>query len=228
MVKKIYLILFWLLVGCDNNNKHVTTTTNNTPMSCSKGAPPFTMEIATHLITKWSQGLHIYSKEVSGNTWSSAAQFVADNYDRSAVLLPTMSPTIRIGSQQIYNYFVYFLTEEPVMHLVSNEIIKLGCGFGIADGYYDFILSPNNQQSAIKINARYTFAYVYHPTPQPTSILIQNGPESGITKHFTQPSGWYIDVQHSSILPHINQYVNHRMMHHITKHHMSTNHTTAD
>lgn len=178
-----------------------------TPSSCPTNAPMFSSELGEHLINKWGESAIFYSPYgASGyaDPYIGAAYFTGIKYTNDAVLLPTVSPVTRSGSQEIYDYFTKFLAHGPQM--VNNPkspesggpfITQASCGYGVQSGYYNFTYRDGTTSTT----ARYTFQFQYQPTPSTVSITIESGSmfESKIT--IIQPVGWYIKLQNSAKLP---------------------------
>ena len=82
----------------------------------------------------------------------------------------------------------------------SNIFEELGCGYGGGSGYYDFVTNPGTQSEST-VHARFTFVYKYESQPFTESFLVESGANVGQVKSQTNAPGWYVDTQHSSILP---------------------------
>lgn len=82
----------------------------------------------------------------------------------------------------------------------SNVFASLGCGYGGASGYYDFVVYPVTVNEST-VHARFTFIYKYESQTFDESVLIESGPMTGQTVTQTNLPGWYIYTQQSSILP---------------------------
>ena len=187
-----------ILVGCNSG-----TTNNNTIVDCQ--LPTFTPEIGSSLLTQWGKNVQAYSPAnySGGDVYVSAGYFTMTNYTPDAILLPTVSSTQREGTQELYNYFTHFLALNPVMSIPnaeSNIFEELGCGYGGGSGYYDFVTNPGTQSEST-VHARFTFIYKYESQPFTESFLVESGANVGQVKSQTNAPGWYVDTQHSSILP---------------------------
>lgn len=191
-MKKILL----LILGTTSVIASAATPTD----ACPANKPIFTQKIAEALIDTWGKNLVNYGQAKTGDTDVSAAEFTATGYDEDAVLLPTVNPVTRIDAQEIYDYFTEFLHKDPIMSLPEKPKMTLSrCGYGMVNGYYDFKLYPNTDKSA-EVSARYTFSFVYNQA-KTVSIAIESDGKMLPAKHYTQPAGWYIMTQHSSLLP---------------------------
>ena len=203
-MKKLILAIIPLVgVGLTACGSGGTTTNNYYPDDCN--APTFNSTTGQQLLNSWGEGLQTYNAEVYGDIGveSSAAFFTMSFYVPEAVLLPTVSFVQREGTQEIYNYFTHFLAKNPVMslpNLESNVFMQLGCGYGGASGYYNFVVYPGTINEST-VNARFTFIYKYESQTFNESVVIESGPMAGQTVSQTNLPGWYIDTQQSSILP---------------------------
>lgn len=95
-------------------------------------------------------------------------------YAEDAILLPTLSKTVRHNHDEIRNYFVDFLSKKPIGKTVEENIRIYG-EIAINSGIYTFSLTENNKTT--KATARFTFVYKKHQ------------------------SSWKIIEHHSSLLP---------------------------
>jgi hypothetical protein len=187
-----------ILAACSSGS----TTVNTTIVQCN--LPIFTPQIGQELLDSWAAGLQKYSANNNPDIYSSAGYFTMSYYTNDATLLPTVSSQQRDGTQQIYNYFIGFLAKNPVMSLPKSEsttFTPLGCGYGAADGYYDFILNPDTTNETHIVNARFTFVYGYESQPFNEQAVVESGPSMGQTITQTNKPGWYIFIQQSSVLP---------------------------
>ncbi len=177
---------------------------------CPANAPLFTEQIGTSLINHWGDNVFFYSPYGGGgynDVYVGAAYFTGKQYLSDALLLPTVSPVTRVGSQQIYNYFTKFLahgpeyTNNPSTPESGGPFVSLaGCGYGVISGYYNFDYADASPPTT----ARYTFQFEYLPTPQFVSITVESGPQSGSIVNVSQLPGWYIALQNSGKLPSVN------------------------
>lgn len=204
-MKKLILAIIPLvgvgLTACGSGGG--TTTNNYYPDDCN--APTFNSTTGQQLLDSWGEGLQTYNANTYGDIGveSSAAFFTMSYYAPEAVLLPTVSFIQREGTQEIYDYFTHFLAKNPVMslpNLESNVFMQLGCGYGGASGYYNFVVNPGTVNEST-VNARFTFVYKYESQTFNESAVIESGPMTGQTVSQTNLPGWYIDTQQSSILP---------------------------
>ncbi|MFS2224217.1 SgcJ/EcaC family oxidoreductase [Pantoea sp. B65] len=98
-------------------------------------------------------------------------QKVAQNYLTDAVLLPTVSNTVRLTDAERKEYFEHFLQKKPVGK-IDSRTIRIGCNKAIDAGTYTFTFKDNTA-----VSARYTFTYAW------------NGQQ------------WLISTHHSSAMP---------------------------
>ena len=187
-----------LIVGC---NSGTTNNYNTTIVDCQ--LPTFNESIGNYMLQKWGASAEQYGTNNFADEYVGAGYFTMSNYTPDAVLLPTVSATQREGTQEIYSYFTHFLILNPIMSLPnpeSNVFAALGCGYGGANGYYDFVTNPNTAQESI-VHARFTFIYKYESQPFSETVIIESGNNIGNVMTQTNSPGWYIWAQHSSTLP---------------------------
>ncbi|MCU5772101.1 SgcJ/EcaC family oxidoreductase [Erwiniaceae bacterium BAC15a-03b] len=98
-------------------------------------------------------------------------QKVSENYLSDAVLLPTVSNTVRLTDAERKEYFGHFLEKKPVGK-IDSRTIRIGCNKAIDAGTYTFSFKDNTT-----VSARYTFTYAW------------NGEK------------WLISTHHSSAMP---------------------------
>ncbi len=173
--------------------------------TCTENAPLFTTEKGIAVIKNW--GTLAYANSPKGSagykdTHEGAAHFTLEAYTPDAVLLPTVSHVSRVGLQSIYDYFIDFLGKNPKMTekpIVGGTTFS-GCGVGVMSGYYDFTLQKDSEPAKL-VHARYTMQFEYLSKPREVSVTIMEGPESGSTISYTQPIGWYVNLQNSAALP---------------------------
>lgn len=177
----------------------------NSTVNCPVDAPQFTTDIGLAAIKQW--GKNAYENSPRGHEGFSAsnvgaAYFTLTSYAPDAVLLPTVSSVSRVGFQGIYDYFVSFLKENPVMSKVpfKGGTTLAGCGVGVISGYYNFELKKADEPPK-EVHARYTMQFEYSPRPREVSLKLMG--DSGFQKviTYTQPVGWYIKLQNSAVLP---------------------------
>lgn len=111
--------------------------------------------------------------------WNSALQTgnpdnVVACYAEDAVLLPTVSASVRHNHEEIRDYFVHFLAKKPVGK-VTEQNIRIYGDIAINSGLYTFTLTEGGIKS--ETAARFTFVYK------------------------NQNNRWLIIEHHSSILP---------------------------
>lgn len=208
MLKKRNLSLLLLLaaplltIGC--NGGTTNNYYNNTVVDCQ--LPTFNESIGNYMLQKWGSSAIEYGTNNYPDQYTGAAYFTMNNYTPDAVLLPTVSDIQKVGTQRIYNYFTKFLQLNPVMSLPnpeSNVFSAFGCGYGGANGYYNFIINPNTPQES-SVQARFTFIYKYESQPFSESVVVSGGPQVGTIITQINPPGWYIWTQNSSALPQAN------------------------
>ncbi|MBP2169427.1 uncharacterized protein (TIGR02246 family) [Erwinia toletana] len=98
-------------------------------------------------------------------------QKVSENYLSDAVLLPTVSNTVRLTDAERKEYFEHFLEKKPTGK-IDSRTIRIGCNKAIDAGTYTFTFKDNTT-----VSARYTFTYAW------------NGEK------------WLISTHHSSAMP---------------------------
>ncbi|MBB3609775.1 uncharacterized protein (TIGR02246 family) [Rhizobium sp. BK602] len=104
----------------------------------------------------------ITEKQVEGlfDRWNASLatldpQKVVDNYDKDAVLLPTLSNKPRLTQEERMAYFKDFLKKKP-QGKIDSRTVKIGCDKVIDTGTYTFTLADGT-----KVPARYTFTYKF-------------------------------------------------------------------
>ena len=122
----------------------------------------FQLEIAD-LFDQWNTALQTRDPDV-----------VTALYAEDAILLPTLSNTVRHNHAEIRDYFVDFLKKSPRGTINQSNIRDLG-DTAVHSGVYTFELSANGEKS----EAQCRFTYVY-------------GKEGG---------SWKIIEHHSSLMP---------------------------
>ena len=83
---------------------------------------------------------------------------VLNLYSPDAVLLGTFSSDIKIGIDQIRDYFIDFLKRNPKPRLVSTNIQIIKNNYSVISGFYDFEID-NATGKRETIHARYTFVF---------------------------------------------------------------------
>lgn len=164
--------------------------------------PTFNNQVAQQLLTSWGNDLQKYNAAHNRHIYNSAGYFVMNYYAPGAILQPTISPVQREGTQAIYDYFIHFLSSNPVMYFnpESNDALSLGCGYGGYVGYYNFVINPGTVNES-NVHARFTFDYVYLSPEFAESFVSVSGSSNRQVEHVINHPGWYILVQQSSILP---------------------------
>ncbi|WP_300973483.1 SgcJ/EcaC family oxidoreductase [Sphingomonas sp. LHG3406-1] len=99
------------------------------------------------------------------------ALFAAD-----AVLLPTLSNTLRTNPSEVRDYFVHFLAKSPVVR-VDSSTVRIGCNMAERVGTWTWTLTDPKSGAKSQAAARYSFIYRH---------------EGG---------QWRIDHLHSSLMP---------------------------
>ncbi|MCF6339410.1 MAG: SgcJ/EcaC family oxidoreductase [Sulfurimonas sp.] len=116
------------------------------------------------------------------DTWNQALQTknpstVAKLYHpRLGILIPTVSAKIRHNRTEIKDYFVNFLQNNPFGE-ISESNIRIYGDLAINSGLYTFELDGEEEQSRIKVDARFTYVYK------------------------KEDKEWFIIEHHSSVLP---------------------------
>ncbi|MCY1392776.1 Calcium/calmodulin dependent protein kinase II Association [compost metagenome] len=100
------------------------------------------------------------------------AHKVAALYADDAILLPTVSKTPRLTTDEKVDYFEHFLKDRPIGTLDTSHV-QLTCNNALHTGLYTFRFAATNAE----VKARYTFTYRW------------NGEQ------------WLISSHHSSLLP---------------------------
>ncbi|MEZ5456653.1 MAG: SgcJ/EcaC family oxidoreductase [Lysobacteraceae bacterium] len=121
-------------------------------------------EIAA-LFDRWNAAL------ATGNPQQVAALYAADG-----VLQPTVSNWMRVGQDEIANYFESFLKKQPQGVINSREIKLLDDDSALDAGIYTFTLH-DGQGGSQQVQARYTYVYE------------------------KQDGEWKISLHHSSAMP---------------------------
>ncbi len=195
-MKNTFLLILLILTSCASTKPE---TNDIKRLSCPNDTPQFTKNIGIAVIQDWGRDLDHYYTLYSRDQFrvdTSPAEFTAHHYAKDSVLLPTLNSQTRVGIQAVHDYFDVFLTREPQLVLTQDDINKSqvtlsGCGYGVISGYYAF----NSHGKLLK--SRYTMQLHY----QQTSNLVSIDTNDGYNLSITQPSGWYIMSQHSSLIP---------------------------
>ena len=108
--------------------------------------PQATTKTIANLFTQWNAAL------ATGNP-----EKVADRYAADAVLLPTVSNTVRTDRAGIVDYFDHFLRAKPQGVIKKSVINLLDRTTAVDAGVYVFTLTENGKQR--QVEARYTFVY---------------------------------------------------------------------
>jgi len=90
--------------------------------------------------------------------WNQALQTgepktVAALYHSNAILLPTISNKIRHNHEEIEDYFVHFLNQQPVGNIDESNI-RIYDKLAINSGSYTFAFNDGSE-----VQARFTFVY---------------------------------------------------------------------
>jgi uncharacterized protein (TIGR02246 family) len=116
------------------------------PQSSSRQLMPPTKDFIAHLFTQWNVAL------ATGDP-----QQVANRYAPDAVLLPTLSNTVRTDRPGLVAYFTEFLKSRPQGAIKQSVITVLDPTTAIDTGVYVFLL--HDQAVERQVEARYTFVY---------------------------------------------------------------------
>ena len=97
------------------------------------------------------------------NTWIDLVscqdmEAVVSLYADSGLLLGTFSDEIRIGKDQIREYFEYFLEKKRKASVIDSVTHNIGDNVFVVSGFYDFIVEDKNQINKT-VNARFTFVF---------------------------------------------------------------------
>lgn len=129
---------------------------------------------------------HISKTEVKQlvNTWLNlvnTAQLgeLVGFYAPEAVMLPTLSNEIRIGREEISDYFVQFLGRQGLKGTVDQLIVQVADDTAVASGVGEFSYQGGSPKDPKPITIDYRFTFVF---------------QQGI-------HGWQILTQHSSLVP---------------------------
>ena len=82
------------------------------------------------------------------------AHKVVMNYDKTSLLLPTMSNQPRFTAEEIKDYFHHFLEIGPSGKIDTRQI-QIGCNMAIDAGLYTF----NFAKTGASVSGRYSFTY---------------------------------------------------------------------
>lgn len=93
--------------------------------------------------------------------WNAALQTLDPDqvvalYANDAVLLPTLSNTVRHNHAELKDYFVSFLQKRPKGTINESNVRDLG-NTAVHSGIYTFALTANGETSEAK--CRFTFVY---------------------------------------------------------------------
>jgi uncharacterized protein (TIGR02246 family) len=97
------------------------------------------------LFEKWNQALQ------TGDPDQVVACYATD-----AILVPTLSPRVRHTHEEIRDYFVHFLSKQPVGRIVEQNVRVYG-DCAINSGLYTFAVVDSAQSRGVP--ARFTFVY---------------------------------------------------------------------
>lgn len=103
--------------------------------------------------------------------WNNALQTldpdqVVELYSEDAILLPTLSNTVRHNHAELRKYFVNFLQKKPRGTINESNFRDLG-DIAIHSGIYTFTLEEDGQTS----DARCRFTYVYRKLANQWKII---------------------------------------------------------
>jgi len=83
---------------------------------------------------------------------------VVGMYADDAVLLGTYSNKVRIGKDDIKEYFKEFLSKKPKASLIQATTHYVLDRFYIINGFYDFEIESSNNNKEV-VHARFTFVF---------------------------------------------------------------------
>ena len=105
-------------------------------------------------------------------------QEIVNLYAPDGVLLGTIAENMKVGREQIIQYFNMFVEKKPCGKLVSMNVQNIGSDVAIADGTYIFELIDEEGEKEL-VPARYTFVLrryngmwkiaSHHSSAQPTT-----------------------------------------------------------
>jgi uncharacterized protein (TIGR02246 family) len=116
------------------------------PISGVAQDDPPSQEQVTELFDTWNETLATGDPEA-----------VADLYAPDAVLLPTVSNTVRTDRAGIVDYFTGFLPSKPSAVIEQSVVTVLDADNAIDTGVYRFTM--NKPEGTEIVDARYTFVY---------------------------------------------------------------------
>jgi uncharacterized protein (TIGR02246 family) len=116
------------------------------PISGVAQDDPPSQEQVTELFDTWNETLATGDPEA-----------VADLYAPDAVLLPTVSNTVRTDRAGIVDYFTGFLPSKPSAVIEQSVVTVLDADNAIDTGVYRFTM--NKPEGMEIVDARYTFVY---------------------------------------------------------------------
>ena len=111
-------------------------------------------------------------------------QAIVDLYAPDGVLLGTVADNMKVGRQQIIEYFNMFVQKKPCGQLTQINVQNFGPNYAIADGTYTFELT-NEDGKVDSVPARFTFVL----------RKVVGGPNT------PNRGGWVIASHHSSKQP---------------------------
>ena len=82
---------------------------------------------------------------------------VVNMYADDALLLGTFSNEIRVGEDQIRDYFNFFLAKKPKASLIESKVHIIDDNSFTVNGFYDFEVDENTSRKLA--NARFTFVF---------------------------------------------------------------------
>ena len=83
---------------------------------------------------------------------------VVNLYAKDGLLLGTFSDEIRLGHDQIKEYFIFFLAKKPKASIVESKIHIIDDNSFTISGFYDFEVDSNNGKRELA-HARFTFVF---------------------------------------------------------------------
>ena len=111
-------------------------------------------------------------------------QEIVDLYAPDGVLLGTVAETMKVGREQIAEYFNMFVEKKPCGNFREINIQNFGGNYAVADGTYDFTLLNDKGEKDV-VSARFTFVL----------RRVVGGPNT------PNRGGWLIASHHSSVNP---------------------------
>lgn len=153
----IVLAVGVVLSGCASNSGTLPSTQATRTENCKVTTE---QEIAS-LFDRWNQSLQ-----------TGDPQKVVANYAERSILLPTVSNTPRLTSEERKDYFHHFLENRP-SGKIDLRFVEIGCNTAVDAGLYTFTFA----KTGAVVSGRYSYTYLW------------------------DGSKWLITSHHSSVMP---------------------------